>query len=173
MNTDPKLLPCPFCGEAVYIDSFMGDGFRLARVAWEQIRCEKCRIETEPEQPGCVKPELRERWNTRDSSLEAQCAATREALEKLVRIYEIDFDDARPNRPDWLDAALSLTAGSELLERLRKAEAAAAHMTACRALLNVPSDEVLAEAIKELLAEREKLIKQLSSQNVSSPQQSA
>lgn len=78
------LLNCPFCGNPVWIHSFMGDGFRLARVPWEQISCDECRIETEPEQPGCRKPDLSTRWNTRHNPAESALNAAREALKDLL-----------------------------------------------------------------------------------------
>lgn len=46
-----KLFPCPFCGNEPNHKRFTGNGFSLPRVEHTQVRCESCRIETEPMQP--------------------------------------------------------------------------------------------------------------------------
>ena len=48
----------------------------------------------------------RDMWRRGESALRAENEKLREALTRLVRVYEAEHDPDTISRPDWLDAAL-------------------------------------------------------------------
>lgn len=59
------LKSCPFCGGEATHRRFTGNGFTLARVEYTQVSCQKCRIETEPDQPLGNEDRAATAWNRR------------------------------------------------------------------------------------------------------------
>jgi hypothetical protein len=155
----PQVKPCPFCGWRACIITGP-DG-------WRRYSCDNTECSNDAHMEFVD-------WNTRTP--EPDLAAEVERLRgQLGRISgwlsaNIHFDSEEEKGAllsdgyGWID---EMRKWSD--ERAEKAEAeverlkaTAAHMTACRALLNVPSDEVLAEAIREKLADVERLTAKLA-----------
>ena len=80
------LKPCPFCGGAATHKQFTGNGFTMPRVEYVQVRCEKCRIETEPSQPDCDEDVAISAWNQRAEaalSTDAEPVAYRPSYQQI------------------------------------------------------------------------------------------
>ena len=124
--TQPEVKPCPFCGAWV---ADLGDGWMMHSATTSCFLSRNTFT-------------IRD-WNTRtpEPDLAAEVARLSEALEKA---YIRENQAAQ----SYEEAELSASALRAEVERLK---ATAAHMEACRAILNVPSDEVLCEAIREKL----------------------
>lgn len=93
-----ELKPCPFCGGKAEHHAFTGNGFTLARVAWTQVRCTGCRMETQPFQPfGDGTDRAIAAWNRRapdqaaelNAELVGALGAANEAL-GMVTAFESD-----------------------------------------------------------------------------------
>ena len=83
---------CPFCGGEATHRRFTGNGFTLARVEYTQVSCQKCRIETEPDQPLGNEDRAATAWNRRTLQAVGPEPAVAEQIADAVLDWMVKYD---------------------------------------------------------------------------------